>query len=357
MPSLLMPPPSALNQLKVDLRFSTFKAYLHASGLDPNILDSHTTSLLAPTNGAFARLGFTNQYLLLPESRNYLRSIIQHHIVEGVLYSADIHSVPVQYPTLAAQQLSISKRSNDVFARNPKTDPGDRDHVARTTESDILVSTGVVHAVDRILFPPTVKITNADLLRAINATIMLQILAAVDEDLLTSKAERTILAPTDDAFHRVNLTRIFADPEILAHVARLHVILAAVKHEDDDQGHVSLKGGIRYPTLLSPQQTIMIEKSKAGRLTVQVSNRRWGENADAHVVAFGESHTGGVVIIDCVLLIQEDILGWEGFNGWSVVFIIFKVVGSVVMMAMCVWQRGIMKNRSGYEALRDASEV
>lgn len=322
----LSTPPSALTQLNADSSFNSFRIALSTSNLSPNILQFRRASLFVPTDDAFLQLGLVARYLLLPEARSDLQLLIKYHAIaaEHVLYSAYIPELYSGYPTLAKINLMVKNIGNGgIFARTINQD--DSDFISKVTESDILLSNGVMHAIDRVLIPPTVVIPNRGLLHAINAKTLLSIFKAayLSNEVLPPPVGRngrayTILAPSEEAFGRINLTWLFGDTRVLSHVARLHVIPM-----DQDPTILPLpyllRDGAEYDTLLSvtrfsaesrvsashltSEDRIAIRKANNGGFVIRVVDNPFVTNAEARVVAFGRSYgRGGVIEIDQVLI-------------------------------------------------------
>ncbi|RUS14906.1 FAS1 domain-containing protein [Endogone sp. FLAS-F59071] len=363
----VLPPPSPLlNNVVVDLRLSTFIASLFASDLEPQLRHSPGITLFVPTNDAFAQLGLVTRYLLLPEARNDLQSVIKYHVADRILYSAEIPEGTNEIPTLAGSDLIINKTKNGHIFVHPT---GDQEFslAGNVTDRDILVSTGVVHIVDRVIVPPTLEITNRNLLRGVHASTLLDILKATNlSDLvLGSPVDRhryTILAPSDKAFARVNLTRLLNDPVALDKIARLHIIPQAVERGDEDRDEEDkeeeknvphpLKDGAEYSTLLSGDDKVTIREIDSGRFIVEVSGRRWGDNSAARVIGVGRSQGGGgVIFIDQVLVPKEEKNG-GGLPPWATALITIVSVGIVGgggYYGFQYWRRG--REREGYVAV------
>ena len=87
--SVLEPPASVINTAVSDLRLSTFVASIYAASLDQNLSTAPAVSYLVPDNSAFTSLGLVMSYLLLPTSRTELRSVIQYHAIDELVYLDD----------------------------------------------------------------------------------------------------------------------------------------------------------------------------------------------------------------------------------------------------------------------------
>lgn len=348
----------------VDLRLSTFIASLFASDLQQQVLHYPGITLFVPTNDAFAQLDLVTRYLLLPEAREDLQSVVKYHVGDRILYSAEIAEGTTEVPTFAGPDLIVNKtKHGDVFVHPT----GDQEFslAGNVTDRDILVSTGVVHIVDRVVVPPTVQITNRKLLRGVHASTLFDVLKATNlSDLVlgspVDKHRYTILVPSDKAFARVNLTRLLNDPVVLNKIARLHIIPEAIERGDEDRDEEEedeeynvphpLKDGAEYSTLLS-EDKVSIREIDSGRFIVKVSGRRWGDSSAARVIGVGRSQGGGgVILIDQVLVPKEDENG--GLPAWAIALITITSVGIVGLggyYGVQYWKRG----REGYQAVPD----
>ncbi len=119
------------------------------AGLDGGGIDIGELTLLAPTDEAFRALpaGFRKR-LLAPENREHLTALLMHHAVVGA-YSFDrlkaARAPEFTIPTVDADGVLVSIR-NGVSIEG-----------ARLVEADIRATDGIIHLIDRVLIPPSVK--------------------------------------------------------------------------------------------------------------------------------------------------------------------------------------------------------
>lgn len=257
--ALLEPPPTAITAAVSDLRLSTFVASVYAAALDGTLATQPAVTYLVPTNAAFAALGLTMQYLLLPTSRPELRSVLEYHAVDEVVYLDDFpRSGGSRYPTLLDGSEIYFEREpvNSTLSVHGPTLGGlpangePRD--AAVLEGNVLTETGVMHVIDQVELPPELEITLEKLLRGAKANTMIDLIRAANmtwvldgrkppckradgEEVETARRKKktrhedsdqayTILCPTDKAFGRLNLTYYLSNPTALSRLVRLHVI-------------------------------------------------------------------------------------------------------------------------------------
>lgn len=124
--------------------FSTLVTAVEAAGLVETLSGEGPFTVFAPTNEAFEQLpdGLLDA-LLMPENDEVLSSILEYHVVEGEVLSADIE---------AGEIVAISGEPLDV------TTNGDvQINTATVVQADVEASNGVIHAIDEVLIPPDVS--------------------------------------------------------------------------------------------------------------------------------------------------------------------------------------------------------
>lgn len=156
---------------------------------------------------------------------------------------------------------------------------------ALVTETDLETRNGVIHMIDRILTPPTLKIT--DVLKKGNFSTFILLLNSTEPNLLklldNITSTFTVFAPNDAAMnHTVPglLQRLLADPPLLYKTMSNHIISAFVVSN-------SLEPYLTYSfTSVNNNHTISVTRESDGSLTVA----RLAQVTDADILA-----TNGVV--------------------------------------------------------------
>lgn len=355
----LVLPRKPVSRLPVNLELSTFVAGLYASDVDEEINEAHGITIFAPTNEAFSRLGLLAKFLLQPESKEKLKQVVTYHAVKGVFYENSTSEGEHRVVTLSSNaEIILNKTSQGFFVRGSgAADGNDRNNIAQVVDTDILTSNGVIHTIDRVQLPGSLQITNRDLLSAEGTNSLLNLLERTNLtkrvlDGLDKNTPYTILAPSDKAFGRVNLTHLLENPEKLIKVARLHILPVALpridigetadnsyyynifgkkKENDDRKEHKDIPfNGIDIPTL-HDDAYVVISKGLTGGYTVKVKDTTQ-EGAD--VVNLGRSSAGGGVIeIDRVLLPKE-VISKHGLAWWAIALIVIgSFIGAVILAA------------------------
>lgn len=178
-----------------DAEFTVFEAALNRAGL-LNVLKGAKLTVFAPTDAAFKAAGYPDANALSGISNTALVTILQYHVVGNALSSADIAATAnnAEQTTLTGTPLYIS-RGNGVISVNG----------AKVTRADVRTANGILHAIDKVLFPP-----EGNLAQTVAAQPQLTYLvaavnrAATDTPLLAVTLQNggpfTVFAPTNQAF-------------------------------------------------------------------------------------------------------------------------------------------------------------
>ena len=168
---------------KANPTFGTLNAALARAGLAGMVSRSQLT-IFAPTDVAFAELGLTPKNIA---SVPNLQEILLYHVFGDVVYSNQLSNGFFQtaggyyveinvtgYPTINGADIFIADRK----ARN-----------------------GVIHVIDKVLFPPTLNLVELAVSLAPEFSILVQaVIKAGLTDVLAKSGPFTVFAPTNAAF-------------------------------------------------------------------------------------------------------------------------------------------------------------
>jgi len=135
-------PGSIVEVIAGDGRFTTLAAAIDAAGLAETLEGEGPFTLFAPIDSAFAKLPPGTAESLLQEPLT-LKNILLLHIVPGKLMVADLEKLPT-VATLLGPLVSIMPMPGGVLMVGSAT----------VVIADIPAKNGVIHAIDRLLFPP-----------------------------------------------------------------------------------------------------------------------------------------------------------------------------------------------------------
>jgi len=111
-----------------------------ASGLDNVLLGRGPFTLFAPTDVAFQKLErSTVEKLLQPQNKTELSGILRQHVVQGKLKYEDLKDGET-LKSLSGKELSVRVKDGQVSIEG-----------ANINTRDLLVSNGVIHALDTLL--------------------------------------------------------------------------------------------------------------------------------------------------------------------------------------------------------------
>ncbi|KAL4229894.1 hypothetical protein ACF0H5_010285 [Mactra antiquata] len=127
--------------------FSTLKAAVDAAGLTSALQDGPYT-MFAPNNAAFAALGDDKVNALLADPQ-LLKSILLYHVIHGTLYSTGMHSGNLH----TLEQTDMER----IIASYTSTRPITIDGTAHSVTKDISATNGVIHVIDHVLIPSSLK--------------------------------------------------------------------------------------------------------------------------------------------------------------------------------------------------------
>ncbi|KAI8055588.1 FAS1 domain-containing protein [Gilbertella persicaria] len=341
-------PRDPLAQLPVNLDLSTFVASIYASGSDEIIRKSHGITLFAPTNNAFNRLGLLAKHLLQPESQEKLAKVATYHAGRGVYYQDAVSEGEYRIVTLSSNaEITLNKTKDGFFVRgHGAADGDDREVIGKVDKTDILTSNGVIHTIDRVQIPSSVKVTNYDLLTAEGTASLLNLLQHADlkEEILKGldpNEPYTILAPSNRAFGKINLEDLLENRDKLIKVARLHILPVSMPRLNTDEilqtnpsvNEESPKDvpyiGVDIPTL-SDGQYVVIRRGISGGYDVAVKGTLQDR---ANIVNIGRSSaSGGVLVIDNVLLPKEEFYR-HSMPWWAILLIVLGVLVGLAILA------------------------
>lgn len=133
--------------------FSTLAQAVQAAGLG-DTLSSGTYTIFAPTDQAFANSlpAGAVEFLLKPENQELLQQVLTYHVIPGEVTSNELRTGSVK--TLGGG-VAVRVTPQRVIVNN-----------ASVVQPNIQASNGVIHAVNRVLLPESLRQTIASRLAA-----------------------------------------------------------------------------------------------------------------------------------------------------------------------------------------------
>ncbi|WP_254846567.1 fasciclin domain-containing protein [Hymenobacter sp. CRA2] len=285
---------------------STLVAAAQKADLVSTLSGSTELTVFAPTNDAFSQLPapFNNAQNIsaITDAAQIatLRGILLYHVTAGDLDASELQARA--YTTQRPATTGLN--DNSIYISKPAAGGVIINGNTRVTQADVDASNGIVHVIDRVLMPPTQRISEIVvasstastpqftlLLRALQRPAAAALLTAAGN----ANANLTVFAPTDAAFRalltQLNLTSLDQVPDAtLVSILQLHIVNNARAFSSD------LTNGQTVPTL-------------NGNVTVGLANNavtvRGAGNGTtpANVATANVLATNGVIhVIDRVLL-------------------------------------------------------
>jgi uncharacterized surface protein with fasciclin (FAS1) repeats len=122
--------------------FKTFLSLARKIGVDTLLSGVAFHTIFAPTDEAFGKFPkATLDKLTGPDHSDLLRAVVEGHVVVGQLYSARVQGKRITGKSLGGSELVIVGSSKTTV------------NGAVLIRPDILASNGVIHGIDRVLWP------------------------------------------------------------------------------------------------------------------------------------------------------------------------------------------------------------
>ncbi|MFY0698168.1 MAG: fasciclin domain-containing protein [Balneola sp.] len=125
---------------------STLATAVEAADLEATLQSEGPYTVFAPTNEAFENLpeGVLNE-LLKPENKEQLVAVLTYHVIPGEVMSDDVTKT-MKAKTIQGSNASIKSNGESVMIEN-----------AEVVKADMDASNGVVHVIDEVILPPSIK--------------------------------------------------------------------------------------------------------------------------------------------------------------------------------------------------------
>jgi uncharacterized surface protein with fasciclin (FAS1) repeats len=192
---VVVPPaatPTVVGVAQSNANFSILVAAVTKAGLVSTLSDATKTyTVFAPTNAAFEAAGYplaTINALSAADVTNILTPILTYHVLPIKVGSA---AVPVSdtVKTVNGKNIFASRNTNGVFVNGIKV-----------ITADLAASNGVVHAIDKLLIPPTQTITQLVLGNPNLSLLKTAVVKAGLDGALNGPGKYTVFAPVNTGF-------------------------------------------------------------------------------------------------------------------------------------------------------------
>jgi uncharacterized surface protein with fasciclin (FAS1) repeats len=283
-------PKTIYETISCNPEFSFLTAAVNKAGLVNALNEKGKTSLtlFAPVNDAFKAAGFKTLSDLAAVPDSTLQAILLYHVLGSKVEADQIpQSANTPVATLNGQPLYATRTSdNKVFVNG-----------VSVIKANIEATNGVIHAINRVLFPATGNIVQTAIANPNLSLLVAAVLRASQGTtnvaaVLSSAGPFTVFAPTNQAFINAGFPDAAsinaADPNTLTSILTYHVIAGRIFSSD-------LSNGITPATVNGETVTITLTHGP------QVKGK--SNSTPSNIVATDIVTTNGVVhVIDQVLL-------------------------------------------------------
>ena len=180
-------------------------------------------TVFAPTDQAFTDAGIDLNDFQTPEEKAALSDILLHHVFSGEVASGDVTD-GMMATMVNGDKLKFGVSGSDVTVG-----------LANVTLADVQASNGIIHVIDRVLFPP-VDIPSTAQTTGIHNSLVAAVIQADLLATLQGTGPFTVFAPTDQAFTDAGIDLADLDtPEgkqTLADILLYHVVTSEVAAAD-----------------------------------------------------------------------------------------------------------------------------
>lgn len=266
--------------------FSILKAAVVKAGLAATLDGKGPFTVFAPTNDAFKTSGITLE-TINTLSADALKGILLYHTLGAKVVAADVPAGPnAMVATVGGKDIFLTKNNSGVFVNG-----------VPVVKADVMASNGVIHAISRVLMPPTGNIVETAQANPNFTYLVAAVLRASQggtnvAEVLSGKGPFTVFAPTNDAFKAAGFATIAdinkADVNTLTSILTYHVISGRIFSSD-------LTNGAQPATV------------NGGKVTIGLTNgatvKGNGNSTPSKIVSTDLVTTNGVIhVIDQVLL-------------------------------------------------------
>jgi uncharacterized surface protein with fasciclin (FAS1) repeats len=137
--SIFVPPLSPTRTFGASDMFSRWMNFIRRANMVSTIDDLNGVTMFVPSNEAIARLGRLNL------STDQISTIIRYHIIPSLEYSSTLADNEI-LPTLQGESVTVDIQGNRIFVND-----------AEITDANILTANGVVHRINAVLIPRSLR--------------------------------------------------------------------------------------------------------------------------------------------------------------------------------------------------------
>lgn len=122
--------------------FKTLTSLVAKAGLVDTLKGTGPFTVLAPTDAAFAKVPKATM-AKLAANPDLLKKVLTYHVIAGSVMAADLKN-GAKPTTVEGESLRVTVKGKTVMFNN-----------AKVVMADVKASNGVIHAIDKVLLPPS----------------------------------------------------------------------------------------------------------------------------------------------------------------------------------------------------------
>jgi transforming growth factor-beta-induced protein len=254
--------------------YTILEAAINKAGLQSTLEGSGSFTLFAPNDNAFVSAGITD---LDDYSADELAAILQYHMVDS----------EIDFAALSGQE--EVETLNGIVYVTPFNDNNFLNARAGFLQADAEATNGVIHVIDRVLFPPENEIS-AIITESEGLSILEEALLQVGvENVLTGSGPYTIFAPSDDAFtalfDELDVTTINElSDEQLMDILQYHIVSDRVFSTELVAGDQGTLLGQNFAIDFEGNSIVIIDDNETSEDAVVVAGDFLGTNGIVHIV-------------------------------------------------------------------------
>lgn len=217
-------PAKTITQIVVESpNFSLLRTAVVRAGLAETLAGAGPFTVFAPTNEAFAAAGFANEAAINAVPVETLRTVLLYHVLGQRVAAANVPTgANTAVGTLAEADFYVTKTGSSVSVNG-----------ARVIQADVTASNGIIHAVDKVIFPPSGNVM-ASLVGNDNFSLLVAAVLHASTgstnvaEVLSGDGPFTVFAPNNAAFTAAGLGTEAAiqalAPDALTSILTYHVV-------------------------------------------------------------------------------------------------------------------------------------
>merc|ERR1711894_217985 len=245
--TVLLPPTANIPEKALELGLTTLVDLVTRAGLGGALSGPGPLTVLAPVNEAFTPERFPQEVLdFILGNDTALAEVLKYHVTASAIRGDDVTN-NMLVPSLMGANVRLNRYmvGDSTGEIEMVTANG-----APIMNPDIEATNGVIQGMDYMIYPPIGDAVDAALSAPQFSTLVIALVTAELVDTLRGEGPFTILAPTNEAFAKIdNLDEILEDKELLTSILLYHVI-------GDARYSISMNDGNSIQTLEGNAVTI-----------------------------------------------------------------------------------------------------